>query len=491
MKHCIYLRLIQVGFLYWFCVYAHAATISVTTTADIKADDGSCSLREAIETTNDDASIWPTQGECGAGAGADTINIPAGTYTITQGFLPFITDDLEIVGAAQESTIINAGFLSNNFVVFIGVSLEGEGTFSLSDLTIQNTGSGKIALSLTSSLNTPRFQDQDTFTILRTKFSGHTGSTVLSVVNAKRLNIIDSWFSDNSNVAGAIKLNGGTKAFIQGTTFSNNLGLEGAAISIEGTQVGDNDIIASANVLASTFSNNNSKTNGGAINVGEYGFLSAINTTITENMADSDANGSGNGGGIFIHAGSSAILKSTVVANNSDSSPNPLSQFTDFFLENNTATIQSGGFNFIGSNAGTQGHFPLSNSPTTKNQNNDVVGSFFSPFNPLLAPLEDNGGNTPTRLPIVSLEQQSPVVDLGTCLSGFTYDQRLNIQPGQAFPETAVYDFVSINNNGTSACDTGAVELKPADLDFPVSQLQDDLCFPIKTENGTVAIICI
>jgi CSLREA domain-containing protein len=58
---------------------AQAATITVTTNADENNTGPACSLREAIHAANDDAPF----GGCTAGSGADTIAIPAGTYTRT------------------------------------------------------------------------------------------------------------------------------------------------------------------------------------------------------------------------------------------------------------------------------------------------------------------------------------------------------------------------------------------------------------------------
>jgi CSLREA domain-containing protein len=57
---------------------ALATTITVTSTADTLVTNGSCSIREAIINANNDAATWP---DCAAGAGADTILLPAGTIT--------------------------------------------------------------------------------------------------------------------------------------------------------------------------------------------------------------------------------------------------------------------------------------------------------------------------------------------------------------------------------------------------------------------------
>ena len=57
---------------------AHAATITVDSTTNVVADDGVCTLREAITAANS-----ATAGECPAGSGADTIELGVGlTYTL-------------------------------------------------------------------------------------------------------------------------------------------------------------------------------------------------------------------------------------------------------------------------------------------------------------------------------------------------------------------------------------------------------------------------
>ncbi|MCC6189374.1 MAG: tandem-95 repeat protein [Anaerolineales bacterium] len=55
-----------------------AAVIEVNTSLDKLADDGRCSLREAVIAANRDARSGSRQGECPAGSGPDVIRIPAG-----------------------------------------------------------------------------------------------------------------------------------------------------------------------------------------------------------------------------------------------------------------------------------------------------------------------------------------------------------------------------------------------------------------------------
>jgi len=62
---------------------AHAAAITVNSTANTVADDGLCTLREAITAANTDTSSGATLGECPAGSGVDTIELgAAATYIL-------------------------------------------------------------------------------------------------------------------------------------------------------------------------------------------------------------------------------------------------------------------------------------------------------------------------------------------------------------------------------------------------------------------------
>src|SRR4051795_442176 len=70
--------------LAWRTPVARAAgLITVTSTADVLANDGQCTLREAIIAANTDTASGALPGECPAGNGADTIVLQAGaTYNM-------------------------------------------------------------------------------------------------------------------------------------------------------------------------------------------------------------------------------------------------------------------------------------------------------------------------------------------------------------------------------------------------------------------------
>ena len=67
---------------------AGAATIHVTSKDDLVANDGVCSLREAVSAANTDQASGAMSGECPHGdldsVGPDTIDLDSGTYTLTR-----------------------------------------------------------------------------------------------------------------------------------------------------------------------------------------------------------------------------------------------------------------------------------------------------------------------------------------------------------------------------------------------------------------------
>ena len=99
---------------------ASAATlIVVNSSSDVIADDGVCTLREAVNSANFDFSPFSTAGECDAGSGADQIafNI-AGAPDFTNGGqngyrisltsrLPSLADPVDINGFSQPGALAN------------------------------------------------------------------------------------------------------------------------------------------------------------------------------------------------------------------------------------------------------------------------------------------------------------------------------------------------------------------------------------------------
>jgi CSLREA domain-containing protein len=126
--------------LFLLLALADSASAAVITADPTAQDDNNgsfagCSLREAILSANGNTSI----GGCVAGSGADQINLPAGTYTLTRaagddnantGDLD-ITSPISFVGAAANTTTIQQTVADRVFHIPSGAN-----TVSFTDLTI-------------------------------------------------------------------------------------------------------------------------------------------------------------------------------------------------------------------------------------------------------------------------------------------------------------------------------------------------------------------
>jgi hypothetical protein len=151
------------------------------------------------------------------------------------------------------------------------------------------------------------------------------------------------------------------------------------------------------------------------------------NVTIVNNTADSDANGFGDGGGVFVSATGTLNLGNSIIARNFDTSV--ATQHPDC-----SGKLTSLGYNLI--------HKVLGCSMV------GIGGNLFRVL-PLLGPLQDNGGATWTH----TLLANSRAIDAGDpagCKDGngvvLATDQRSYKRP------------VDGDGNKTKVCDMGAYE---------------------------------
>lgn len=273
---------------------ALAALIQVTTTNDILANEGACSLREAVIAANTDTASGGAVGECAAGSGADTIQVPAGLYTLSligDGEENAATGDLDllgsvsIVGASARTTFIDAAasdriFDIDSFVI----------TVSLSGFTIQN---------------------------------GNVIDDGGAILNVGTLNI-DSCTIRNSESGlegGAIETSGDV-TITNSTLNSNIAGGDGGAIEVSG---------GTLLLRNCTLSGNFADGDGGGIN-DSGGDTTLNNVTIAGNTADS-----GDGGGIS-ELGGTITARNTIIAANID---------TDDDAPDCSGTLTSEGYNLI------------------------------------------------------------------------------------------------------------------------------------------------
>lgn len=120
---------------------AFAAELTVTTTSDVTADDGLCSLREAVVAASTDVASGSSAGECGAGGNTDTIYLPAGTYYLDDGQLT-MDAPMNLLGDGSASTIIDAQDLSRCIESIVGGSLTIEGLTCRNGSSTSGAGGG-------------------------------------------------------------------------------------------------------------------------------------------------------------------------------------------------------------------------------------------------------------------------------------------------------------------------------------------------------------
>ena len=113
---------------------AAATTIIVNSALDTAADDGECTLREAITAANTNTASGVLAGECDAGQAAPTVDLitfnilAAGPHVISTNVLPPITEPVEIDGYTQASSSANSqASLAGGTDAIIQIQIDGGG----------------------------------------------------------------------------------------------------------------------------------------------------------------------------------------------------------------------------------------------------------------------------------------------------------------------------------------------------------------------------
>jgi hypothetical protein len=293
----------------------------------------------------------------------------------------FDVGGLDIAGPATitDSTISgNTGYRAG------GICLLGD----ITSQTISTISGCAIVGNTASSIGAGLVNEGDTLTIVDTAVSGNTSvrEAVGGIDNAGRLNLSDSIVSDNAG--------GGIRNFrqltISGSTISGNT-REGGLLTFFGT----------AQIVNSTFSGNSSDQGGGGIGVMPDAFAELTSVTITGNTANGTGPSRG-GGGLSVlstYGNGRALLRNTLVAGNFTARVGP-----DVY-----GSVLSLGYNLIGAADDSQGWGAT-----------DLTGTSFSPIDPRLGPLQDNGGPTPTH----ALHAGSPAINRGDPALLESVDQR-------------------------------------------------------------------
>ena len=355
---------------------ARAGTITVNTTADTLSGPG-CSLRAAITAANNHAAT----GGCPAGTnGADTIILPAGTYTLTIANAGGVNEDanatgdldilesLIIQGAGAASTIIQAGTTSTNGidkviaanpfcntgvnVTIDGVTVRyGRNTQTFGEPDYSYTGGG---------IDWCAGGAGETFTLSNSVVSDNTnvngyggGLNIDSYPGTSTANVTNVTFQNNRTLSAINEANGGAINIfgdmptinITNSTFSNNLTTN--TLSVGGALYYRPTTQGALTINNSSFSNNTAACSGGAIATASYGTGSTFtiqNSQITNNHATNNF-----GGGIYLNTNS---VNTTAF------------QLSNLLISANTAGSQGGGV-YVGNANVTMANSRIVNNTAT------------------------------------------------------------------------------------------------------------------------------
>jgi len=290
------LCLLFVGILGLFVVIPVAqanSNISVTTTVDVTdPTDGLCSLREATAAVAAGAASGQTAGECPASSPGDTILVPSGIYTLTQGEI-VITASMTISGSGQADTILDGNNLDRIF------EITGTATaVDLDGLTLQN---GQAYVTSTMQDNGGAIFAAGPITITNSALVSNTANAGggIYVYTGTQALVEDSVLIENQAVLlGAAIFNGGDLVLSHTNVLSNTAADTGVI------QNGWYGTPATATVENSTFAGNSAGSGGN-------GILNWISSTLTVTQSSFTNNSDSNGFGVLVNGGWATISNSS------------------------------------------------------------------------------------------------------------------------------------------------------------------------------------
>jgi uncharacterized repeat protein (TIGR01451 family) len=299
----------------------------------------SCSLREAVIKAN-------------ATAGTDTISVPAGTFTLTRpraaspaydaqtGTLN-VNDSVNIVGAGQNSTIIQAGAIAYNAGTPNGVDMLmavnedivalTNATASISNLTLQNGHNRGTVVGFDGDAGCLEFD------------TGGTGTNTLTLTNVTIQNC-DTTDGNGGGIAGFNTNNGTGLVTISGSIIQGNQAVQGGGTGTGGgVWVSDPSRMSLTNVQVlnnKTPSTNNTNQAGSGGGITTTSNTSGSRQTVIHSSTISGNQAAGEGGGIKSST-NLLIDTGTIISNNSAGSANVAGKVDGGGIFENVASIDS------------------------------------------------------------------------------------------------------------------------------------------------------
>jgi hypothetical protein len=260
-----------------------------------------------------------------------------------------------------------------------------------------------------------------TLTVSGSTLSGNSATYGGGIANSGTLTVMGSTVSGNtSNYYGGGIAGYGTLT-VMGSTVSGNYGggitHGGGTLTVMGSTVSGNTSAGfgyaggiqtsgtSVTLTNVTVTGNRTIYYGGGLYIFSSSSVTLTNVTVTGNRANQ-----GSGGGLYIYS-NSAVLHNTLIAGNFRGA-------TGTSRDDVSGALNSAGdYNLIGDGTGMTG--------LSDGVNGNLVGSAAAPIDPLLGPLQDNGGPTKTH----ALLAGSPAINSGNNAYATDWDQR-----GEGFP---------------------------------------------------------
>jgi hypothetical protein len=394
------------------------ATLIVNSVLDSTTVDTVLTLREAIAAAN-------------SGPEVDSIGFAAAlngqAIKLTLGQLT-VTNPLMIMGNGAANTILDGQGNSRLFDV-----LPGAGDFTLAGLTLRNgqtaTDGANGGAVLFESAGTLTLRDS-TVSNNSTEGMNSNGGAIASATGS--VSIIASTLSSSStegdsSVGGAVFVDSGALSIV-GSTIEGNFT---AGVASLGGAIAANS--ATVSISASTLSGNQTRglLSSGAALIAESGAVTVTNSTMAGN-ATTGPNSSGGalisfggpitvqnstiafnratrgGGGVFSDSASITLVSSIVARNTDDAGIAP------DVRQDGTLVVDH---SLVGINSGTDLTPAI---PPQTDANGSFVGSADNPVDPLLGPLQNNGGPTETD----ALLYMSPARGAGSNPLELATDQR-------------------------------------------------------------------
>jgi CSLREA domain-containing protein len=424
--------------LFFFAAPARASSnITVNSVLDVIADDGHCTLREAVIAVNTQKKSGNASGECQAGSGNDTINLPSGTISITiSGPLEDasltgdydITRSVTILGAGTTCasppnalcTIVNGNSLDRVF----DITTTAQVTLSQMEITGGRAVSGGMGTGMGGGIQNRGVLSMNNLLVIANSAAVYGGGLSNPTGAVAILDTVS--FGDNSSD------DSGGSIYNSGTITLTNVSFNGSTSSSEGGVLDNTGNAALTDVTVAhgtaanngggifnhgnltldrvTFNDNEATTGSGGALENYFGSAAVTNTTFARNHADASGMV---GGAIFAYSGPMTLTNVTIANNSADSAGGIELEFGTIAVKNTIVYFNPNG-NCDGPVI-SLGHNLEGGDTCSFSAAGDITET-----NPFLGPLSDNGGLTKTR----ALLPGSPAIDAGANIGCPSIDQR-------------------------------------------------------------------